>query len=128
MDDSIRKYLYDVNEAINNIEGFMDERSRNYMIFCNDLLYQHAVERNLSVIGEAINKILKLHPDIAITSARKIVDLRNFIVHSYDSIQPVMIWGIMVRHLPLLKQEISNLLKTDELLLVIPVNKFYYFL
>ena len=110
MDDSIRKYLYDVNEAINNIEGFMDERSRNYMIFCNDLLYQHAVERNLSVIGEAINKILKLQPDIAITSARKIVDLRNFIVHSYDSIQPVMIWGIMIRHLPLLKQEISNLL------------------
>ena len=113
MDDSIRKYLYDVNKAINNIERFMDERSRNYMIFCNDLLYQHAVERNLSVIGEAINKILRLQPDIAITSARKIVDLRNFLVHSYDSIQPFMIWGIMIRHLPLLKQEISNLLKGD---------------
>lgn len=113
MDDSIRKYLYDANEAINNIEGFMAERSKNYLNFCNDLLYQHAVERNLSVIGEAINKILKLQPDIAITSARKIVDLRNFIVHSYDSIQPVMIWGIMIRHLPLLKQEISSLLKED---------------
>lgn len=113
MDDAIRKYLYDVNEAINNIERFMDERSKNYLDFCNDLLYQHAVERNLSVIGEAINKILKFQPDIKITSARKIVDLRNFIVHSYDSIQPVMIWGIMIRHLPLLKQEISSLLKDD---------------
>ena len=113
MDDTIRKYLYDVNEAINNIEGFMAERSNNFLNFCNDLLYQHAVERNLSVIGEAINKILKLQPQIAITSARKIVDLRNFIVHSYDSIQPVMIWGIMIRHLPLLKQEISHLLNED---------------
>ena len=46
MDDSIRKYLYDVNKAINNIEGFRSERSKNYLKFSNDLLYQHAVERN----------------------------------------------------------------------------------
>lgn len=72
MDDSIKKYLYDVIAAINNIELFMDERSRNYTVFCRDLLYQHAVERNLSVIGEAINKILKVVPDIKITSALKL--------------------------------------------------------
>ena len=57
MDDSIRKYLYDVNEAINNIEGFMDERSRNYIKFSNDLLYQNAVERNLSVIKESLTGV-----------------------------------------------------------------------
>ena len=91
----------------------MDERSRNYLVFCNDLLYQHAVERNLSVIGEAINRILKIHPDIRITSARKIVDLRNFIVHAYDSLQPVIIWGVLINHLPLLKQEVNELLNVD---------------
>lgn len=113
MDDSIKKYLYDVSEAINNIEHFMDDRSRNYMVFCEDLLYQHAVERNLSVIGEAINKILKIQPDIKISSARKIVDLRNFIVHAYDSLQPVMIWGVLINHLPVLKQEVNELLGED---------------
>ena len=111
MDESIKKYLYDVSEAINNIENFMEERSRNYLSFCNDLLYQHAVERNLSVIGEAINRILKIEPEIRITSARKIVDLRNFIIHAYDSLQPVIIWGILIKHLPLLKQEVNDLLK-----------------
>ena len=113
MDDNIKKYLYDINESINNIERFMDERSRNYLVFCNDLLYQHAVERNLSVIGEAINRILKIQPDIRITSARKIVDLRNFIVHAYDSLQPVIIWGVLINHLPLLKQEVNELLNVD---------------
>ena len=113
MDDTIRKYLFDVNESINNIESFMDERSRNYLVFCDDLLYQHAVERNLAVIGEAINRILKYDPDVKITSARKIVDLRNFIVHSYDSLQPVIIWGILINHLPVLKQEINELLSDN---------------
>ena len=113
MDETVLKYLYEVNESINNIEKFMDERSRNYNVFCNDLLYQHAVERNLAFIGEAINRILKISPDIKITSARKIVDLRNFIIHSYDSLQPVIIWGILINHLPKLKFEVENLLKQD---------------
>ena len=90
----------------------MDERSRNYDVFCRDLLYQHAVERNLTVIGEAINRILKINADIKISSARKIVDLRNFIVHSYDSLQPVILWGILINHLPQLKIEVKDLLNS----------------
>lgn len=35
----------------------MDGRSRNYDIFCKDLLYQHAVERNLVVIGVLYNNV-----------------------------------------------------------------------
>lgn len=112
MDDNVLKYLFDVHEAVNNIEKFMDERSRNYEIFCRDLLYQHAVERNLAVIGEAINRILKINADIKISSARKIVDLRNFIVHSYDSLQPVILWGILINHLPKLKVEVEDLLNS----------------
>ena len=110
MDEIVLKYLFDVHESINNIEKFMDERSRNYNVFCSDLLYQHAVERNLAVIGEAINRILKITPDIKISSARKIVNLRNFIVHSYDSLQPIILWGILINHLPKLKVEVEELL------------------
>ncbi|MCH5245806.1 MAG: DUF86 domain-containing protein [Muribaculaceae bacterium] len=110
MDEVLKKYLYDVKQSINNIEIFMNERSRNYNVFCNDLLYQHAVERNLAIIGEAINRILKIKPDIKISSARKIVNLRNFIIHAYDSLQPVIIWGILINHLPVLKKEVDILL------------------
>lgn len=114
MDDVLKKYLYDVSRSIMNIEAFMKERSRSYTVFCDDLLYQHAVERNLSVIGEAINRILKIEPEIKISSARKIVDLRNFIVHSYDSVQPVIIWGILINHLPTLKEEVESMLNKEE--------------
>jgi len=69
-----------------------------------------SVERELEIIGEATNRILKLQLDIEITSAVKIVDQRNLIIHAYDSIDDEMIWGIVVNHLPKLKKEVAGLL------------------
>jgi uncharacterized protein with HEPN domain len=74
------------------------------------MMLQQAVERNLEIIGEAVNSLLKIYPEIKITDARRMVDTRNKIIHSYDEIQPAQIWNIIVNHLPLLKQEIQALL------------------
>ncbi len=71
---------------------------------------QHAVERNIEIIGEAVNSLLKLYPEINITNARRIVDARNKIIHSYDGIQPEQIWDIIINHLPTLKTEVHKLL------------------
>ncbi len=60
--------------------------------------------------GEATNRILKVHPDIAITNACKIVDARNYIIHGYDSLSPDILWSIVVNHLPLWEEEIEGLL------------------
>jgi uncharacterized protein with HEPN domain len=73
-------------------------------------MLQQAVERNIEIIGEAINSLLKIHPEITITNARRIVDARNKIIHGYDEIQSVQIWNIVINHLPLLKQEVERLL------------------
>ena len=62
------------------------------------------------IIGEAMNRALKLNPDINITSARKIVNTRNLVIHSYDSLNREILWGIVIKHLPILKQEIKLLL------------------
>ena len=51
-----------------------------------------------------MNNVLKINPNIAITSARKIVDTRNFIIHAYDSLKPDILWGIVINHIPLLKK------------------------
>ncbi len=61
-------------------------------------------------MGEAMNQVLKIKPEIAITSARKVVDTRNFVIHAYDSLKPDILWGIVINHMPLLKHEVETLL------------------
>jgi uncharacterized protein with HEPN domain len=73
-------------------------------------MLKRAIERNLEIIGEATNRILARNPEIEITNARKIVNLRNFIIHSYDSVSDENIWAIVINNLPELKKEIDNLL------------------
>nr|WP_300935737.1 HepT-like ribonuclease domain-containing protein [uncultured Muribaculum sp.] len=88
----------------------MESRPKEYATFCNDTLFRRGVERNIEIMGEAMNQILKVVPDIPITSSRKIVDTRNFVIHAYDSLRPDILWSIVINNLPLLKKEIIQLL------------------
>ncbi len=110
MDRKLCKYLEDVRSSILEIEMFMADRPKEYATFCNDTLFRRGVERNIEIMGEAMNQILKLNPDVPITAARKVVDTRNFVIHAYDSLKPDILWGIVVNHLPLLKLEVESLL------------------
>jgi uncharacterized protein with HEPN domain len=71
---------------------------------------KRAVERNLEIIGEATNRILAKDSGIPIANARKIVNLRNAIIHSYDSISDENIWAIIINNLPELKKDIDKLI------------------
>ncbi len=110
MDDRTEKYLEDVYKAICEIDFAVDERRRSFEIFLSDFVFRKFVERNIEIIGEAINRVLKINPNIAITSARKIVDTRNLVIHSYDSLIPEILWAIVINHMPLLKEEVMRLL------------------
>ena len=111
MDRKILKYLSDIHSSILEIESFMIDRPKEYETFCNDTLFRRGVERNIEIMGEAMNQILKLNPDINITAARKVVDTRNFVIHAYDSLKPDILWGIVINHMPLLKSEIEALME-----------------
>ena len=110
MDNRQAKYLRDILTAILEIESFMSDRPREYATFCNDMLFRRGVERNIEIMGEAMNQLLKLNPTVAITSARKVVDTRNFVIHAYDSLRPDILWSIVINNMPLLKEEVSGLL------------------
>lgn len=69
-----------------------------------------AVERNIEVIGEAMNRVLQRDSSIELPNSIKIVDTRNRIIHGYDIVSDEIIWGIVINHLPALKQEIDKLL------------------
>lgn len=110
MDNDIKAWLYDILNAITEIEGFFNDRSKDFVNYQNDLRTKRAVERNIEIIGEAINRILKHDKPIDITNSRKIVDARNRIIHGYDTVSDDVIWGIVIKHLPILQIEVQELL------------------
>lgn len=95
--------------AISEIEMAENRFGRQYDIFENDVIFRKFVERNIEILGEAMNRILKIEPDINITSARKIVDTRNHVIHAYDSLKPDILWAIVINHIPRLKADILRL-------------------
>ena len=111
MTDKAVKYLVDIQYSISLIERFL-EGIENFSVYQSDLKTQSAIERQLGIIGEAVNKFRQEENVVVLSHAKQIVDLRNRIIHSYDNIDTSIIWVIIKNHLPVFKHEIDELLKT----------------
>jgi uncharacterized protein with HEPN domain len=111
MTDQAKKLLSDIIRAIDLIESFTSDVS-DYDDYLADLKTQSAVERQLGIIGEAVNKFEKLFPESTLLNARKIIGFRNRLIHTYDSVDPTMIWAIIKKHLSPLRDEIKGNLKS----------------
>ncbi len=109
MKREIKKYLFDIKTSIESINEYLGDK-RNFYIYQENKLLRRGIEREIEIIGEAVNRILKLEPTIKIESARQIVDTRNWVIHGYDKVDDVVIWGIVSKKLPKLLVEIENLL------------------
>jgi uncharacterized protein with HEPN domain len=112
MQDNIKKYLYDILVSAKSIFDYLGEK-RDFSIYENDKLLRRAVEREFEIIGEAINRILKIDKNFPIENAERIVSLRNYVIHGYDKVDNVIIWGIISRDLPKLKKEVEKLLNDE---------------
>ena len=106
----IKVWLYDILNAINEIESFLADSPKEFIVYQNDLKTRRAVERNIEIIGEAMNRVIQKDDSIELTNSRKIVDTRNRIIHGYDSVSDDIIWAIVISHLPTLKSEVGQLL------------------
>ena len=109
MNVRIKSSLLDIYQSIDEIFLFLGDR-RDFMAYQNDLKTKKAVERNLEIIGEAVNRILKEEPNFVIDQAKSIIGTRNRIIHSYDNISDEVIWTIVVRDLPKLKAQVEQFL------------------
>jgi uncharacterized protein with HEPN domain len=115
MDERIEKWLVDILSALDEIETFTKTAEpRNFNLYKENLIVKRAVERNLEIIGEAMNRIIKV--DFAITEqvpeSKSIINLRNHIIHAYDNISDEIIYSIVITHLPKLRIQIQELLRT----------------
>ena len=106
MDNRVNAWLEDILRSIDEIFEFLPEK-RDFFEFQKDLKTKKAVERNIEIIGEAVNRIMNYkNAEIDIQNARQIIGTRNRIAHEYDNISDEVIWTIIVRELPKLKEEI----------------------
>ncbi|MBX2894461.1 MAG: DUF86 domain-containing protein [Cyclobacteriaceae bacterium] len=110
MTDIAKKYLSEILRSIDHIQSFTSDIT-SFEQYKKNFLIKGAVERHLGIIGEAVNKFLKLSSENNLVQARQIISLRNRLVHSYDNIDDRVIWSIIKRHLVPLKEEVQDLLK-----------------
>jgi uncharacterized protein with HEPN domain len=110
MDNEINKYLFDILEASRSIENYLGQK-RDFNDYKTDKMLRRAVERELEIIGEAMFRLDTLDATLFVSGKRQIIGMRNRIILGYDKIDDEIVWGTIVRHLPLLHAEISKLIE-----------------
>ena len=111
MDNELKVWLFDIIQSIREIESYFPQGEKKFKNFTEDVRTKRAVERNLEIIGEAVSRVLSKDNSVKISNVRKIVDTRNRIIHGYDRVSEDIVWGIVVNHLPKLKEEIKALIE-----------------
>ena len=114
MERSSRAYLQDIRTAVELVTRFTAGRS--FDAFAADPLLRSAVERQLEIAGEALGQLAKSDPATAarISDFRRIIALRNILIHGYARVDHRVIWGIVENHVPILKREVDTLLAQSD--------------
>ena len=110
MQRDILKYLHDIKESIDSIYEYLGD-TRDFNDYRSNKLLRRGIERELEIIGEATGRILKIDRNIKVSDSRRIVDLRNWVIHGYDKVDDVIIWGIISKDIPKLRKQIDKLIK-----------------
>ena len=110
MNNDIKTWLYDILQSIKEIDSYYETKPKIFEDYISDIKTKRAIERNLEIIGEAANRILKKDKNFKLDNAEKIIGTRNRIIHGNDKISDDLIWSIVINHLPKLKEEVSRLL------------------
>ena len=91
MDNETKTWLYDILQSINEIESYYADKPRKFEDFVADIKTKRAVELNLEIIGEAVNRILRKNKNFQLENAEKIIGTRNRIIHGYDKMSDDLI-------------------------------------
>ncbi|MFN0031389.1 MAG: DUF86 domain-containing protein [Flavobacteriales bacterium] len=102
-------YLGDIAISIDLIQEYTIGIADFGALYQDFKTYQ-AVERNFEIIGEAVNRLLLIAPELEISNALKIVGLRNRIAHEYHKLDAGVIWSVVKDDLSGLEEEVEALI------------------
>lgn len=79
--------------------------------FYTDAKTKAAVEREIEIIGEALNRIKAIDSDILarIDNWREIIGFRNVIAHGYDVVEDEIVWESIINDIPLLLSQLKDM-------------------
>lgn len=105
-----RVLLWDIQQGAKAIRRFTDGVDAE--TYAQDDLIQAGVERKFEIIGEALNHLAKLDPDLAaqIPEHRAIIAFRNLLIHGYAAVDAARVWRITQDSLPDLQATVRRLL------------------
>jgi uncharacterized protein with HEPN domain len=105
-----RVYLWDIREAADAIATFIADLE--LADYASSPLVHSAVERKFEIIGEALNGLAKVDPDLArcIPDIERIVAFRNLLIHGYAVVEHARVYAVARQLLPQLRDTVQNLL------------------
>lgn len=110
MERDPRGFLWDVRESADAIQRFIAGRSLDD--YLEDDMLTAAVERHFEIIGEALNRLAKTAPHIAvrIPDLANAVAFRNLLIHGYATVDQGIVWRTAREDLPRMRQVVADLL------------------
>ena len=108
-----RAYLWDAQQAAGLLTEFSN--GRTFTEYQADALLRSAIERQFEVVGEALNQLSRVAPEVAalIPDLPRIVAFRNILIHGYATVDDALVWQLLVDKLPALRQILRTLLNDD---------------
>jgi uncharacterized protein with HEPN domain len=113
MDSYVRDLLSDIVRSIDEIHEFSNGLTvEDFKLYLSNKMMRRAIERDLIIIGEAMHDIVKVdHTRVMrIKNSRRVIELRNDVVHSYDDLANEKIWQFIWTELPHLRKEVAHIL------------------
>jgi uncharacterized protein with HEPN domain len=107
-----RERILDMLEALDSLAESLRARSAEEF-FSNDVIYS-ACAHKLTVVGEAATRIsTEVRERTPQIEWRKVIGLRNVLVHEYFGIDRPMVWQVAISEAPLLRDQIAAVLRTE---------------
>lgn len=106
-DRDLQKYIFDAVEAINNLQSFTKNIS---LVQLEQIEFKWAVERGISIIGEALCKGIKIDKNLPISNLKSIIGMRHIVIHDYDIVEAERLSVTIKKHIPIFKQGIQKYL------------------
>jgi uncharacterized protein with HEPN domain len=111
----VQDYLEHILHAINRINRYV--AGMDHAAFSVNEEKQDAVIRNIEIIGEAAQHIMRKYPEFAANHPElpwgSAYGMRNVIVHGYFNVELDIVWKTVQNDLPRLAQQVSSLLARD---------------
>ena len=110
MTDKTPKLLVDALGAMDSIAEFLEGVS--FVEYAANKMLRSAVERQFEILGEACTRLAKLESSWiqSVTHLKLAIDLRNRIIHGYDSVDDEIVYFTAKEDLEGLRADLSALL------------------